>query len=338
MYTLNFDLDKALEQYLTPTDTLSNAVYHSTTVKPMPLPEHQMLSLCRFTKQILLEESNVPQVPSPVNIVGDIHGQYHDLLELFKTGGFVPNSSYVFMGDYVDRGFYSVETLTLLMLLKAKYPDKITLIRGNHESKQITQIYGFFDECKQKYGNSRVWQYCTDVFDVMNVAAVVDGKILCVHGGLSPDISAVDQIRTIERMQEIPHEGPFCDLVWSDPDNIETWNVSSRGAGWVYGYKVSRDFNHLNGLSLICRAHQLMNDGFMYHFDEKSVVTVWSAPNYCYRCGNKASVLSITENNLNEDDDTILLENKNIHGYFKIFKDTPVDQSDAPSSKPVYFL
>lgn len=118
----------------------------------------------------------------------------------------------------MDRGFYSVETFLLLLILKVRYPDRITLIRGNHESRQITQVYGFYDECQRKYGSSNVWRYCTDVFDFLSLAAIVDGRILCVHGGLSPQLGRLDQIRAIDRKQEVPHEGVFCDLLWSDPD------------------------------------------------------------------------------------------------------------------------
>ena len=140
-------------------------------------------------------------------------------------------------GDFVDRGYNSVETFTFLMLLKALYPANITLLRGNHESRQITQVYGFYEECQKKYGNANAWKYCTEVFDYLNVAAVIDGKVLCVHWGLSPDIVTLDQMRQIERKQEIPHEGAFCDLMWSDPEDIENWSVSPRGAGWLFGYR-----------------------------------------------------------------------------------------------------
>ena len=245
---------------------------------------------------------------TPVTICGDIHGQFYDLLELFRVAGGMPNetapqtpitpknvitsadieppstitnpklkkklklggpihpesvassevsdadeipssqisnigdedaggdlqqknANFVFLGDYVDRGYFSLETLTLLLCLKAKYPDRVTLVRGNHESRQITQVYGFYEECVQKYGNTSVWKACCQVFDFMTLGAIVDGKVLCVHGGLSPEIRTLDQVRVVARAQEIPHEGAFCDLVWSDPEDVDTWAVSPRGAG-----------------------------------------------------------------------------------------------------------
>ncbi|XP_054168494.1 serine/threonine-protein phosphatase 6 catalytic subunit-like [Oppia nitens] len=258
------------------------------------LPENDFKVLCDIVCQILVEESNVQPVSTPVTVCGDIHGQFYDLEQLFRTGGPLPDTNYVFLGDFVDRGYYSLETLTRLLTLKAKYPHKITLLRGNHESRQITQIYGFYDECLTKYGNANAWKYCQKVFDLLNIAAVIDGRILCVHGGLSPEINALDQIRTLERNQEIPYKGAFCDLVWSDPEEVDTWAMSPRGAGWLFGARVTHEFMALNGLDLLCRAHQLVQEGFKYMFDDK-LVTVWSAPNYCYRCANVAAVLSFTD-------------------------------------------
>ncbi|CEG66831.1 hypothetical protein G6F70_008131 [Rhizopus microsporus] len=259
------------------------------------LPEQDIKKLCEMVKEILLEESNIQPVRSPVTVCGDIHGQFYDLLELFKVGGDVKDTNYIFMGDYVDRGYFSLETFTLLLVLKAKYPDKITLLRGNHESRQITQVYGFYDECQTKYGNANVWKYCCSVFDYLTLAAIIDGSILCVHGGLSPDIKTLDQMRTIHRLQEIPHEGSFCDLMWSDPEDIDMWAVSPRGAGWLFGAKVTSEFNHINGLTLIARAHQLVQEGYKYMFPKDELVTVWSAPNYCYRCGNVASIMEVSD-------------------------------------------
>ena len=257
------------------------------------LPEKELKLLCEKAKEIFIEESNVQNVSAPVIICGDIHGQIYDLLELFKKGGDIPSSRYIFMGDYVDRGYNGVEVLELLLALKIKYPEHITLLRGNHESRQICFAYGFYEEITRKYGNANAWEYFTDLFDYLPLAALVEGKIFCVHGGLSPYISTVDQIRLINRKMEIPREGVFCDLMWSDPDDIETWIISCRGAGWIYGWKVVDEFTHINGLELICRAHQLVMEGFKYWFEKKNLCTVWSAPNYCYRCGNKASILKI---------------------------------------------
>ena len=259
------------------------------------LPEKELKLLCEKAKEIFIEESNVQNVSAPVIICGDIHGQIYDLLELFKKGGDIPNSRYIFMGDYVDRGYNGVEVLELLLALKIKYPEHITLLRGNHESRQICFAYGFYEEITRKYGNANAWEYFTDLFDYLPLAALVEGKIFCVHGGLSPYISTVDQIRLINRKMEIPREGVFCDLMWSDPDDIETWIISCRGAGWIYGWKVVDEFTHINGLELICRAHQLVMEGFKYWFEKKNLCTVWSAPNYCYRCGNKASILKISQ-------------------------------------------
>ncbi|KAL7977479.1 hypothetical protein Chor_009428 [Crotalus horridus] len=290
------------------------------------IKESEVKALCAKARQveILVEESNVQRVDSPVTVCGDIHGQFYDLKELFRVGGDVPETNYLFMGDFVDRGFYSVETFLLLLALKVRYPDRITLIRGNHESRQITQVYGFYDECLRKYGSVTVWRYCTEIFDYLSLSAIIDGKIFCVHGGLSPSIQTLDQIRTIDRKQEVPHDGPMCDLLWSDPEDTTGWGVSPRGAGYLFGSDVVAQFNAANDIDMICRAHQLVMEGYKWHFNE-TVLTVWSAPNYCYRCGNVAAILELDEHLQKE---------------FIIFEAAPQETRGIPSKKPVadYFL
>lgn len=289
------------------------------------IKESEVKELCEKAKEILFEESNVQYIEAPVTVCGDIHGQFDDLMELFKIGKFVPETNYLFMGDFVDRGFNSVETFLLLLAYKVRYPERITLIRGNHESRQITQVYGFYDECLRKYGSVNVWRYCTEVFDYISLAALIEGKIFCVHGGLSPQINSIDEIRNIDRKQEVPHDGIMCDLLWSDPDSeVVGFNVSLRGAGFLFGGNVVQAFNTTNNISLIARAHQLVMEGYKPMFDN-SLVTIWSAPNYCYRCGNIASIMELDEN-LNQT--------------FRIFEAAPQDQRGVPSKKqvPDYFL
>ncbi|KAL4839052.1 hypothetical protein H8958_008323 [Nasalis larvatus] len=260
------------------------------------IKESEVKALCAKASEILVEESNVQRVDSPVTVCGDIHGQFYDLKELFRVGGDVPETNYLFMGDFVDRGFYSVETFLLLLAFK----------------------------CLCKYGSVTVWRYCTEIFDYLSLSAIIDGKIFCVHGGLSPSIQTLDQIRTIDRKQEVPHDGPMCDLLWSDPEDTTGWGVSPRGAGYLFGSDVVAQFNAANDIDMICRAHQLVMEGYKWHFNE-TMLTVWSAPNYCYRCGNVAAILELDEH-LQKD--------------FIIFEAAPQEIRGIPSKKPVadYFL
>lgn len=337
-------------------------------------------------------------------------------------------------GDFVDRGFYSLESFLLLLCLKVRYPDRMTLIRGNHESRQITTVYGFYDECLRKYGSANVWRYCCDIFDYLALGAIVlgasntlssedreteievcdqsgsvmsrfgrqrgsapdgsqeaisspagptgdktgppgsaasgssggsvgnpAGAVLCVHGGLSPLIDTVDKIRLIDRKQEVPHEGAMCDLLWSDPDEIDGWGLSPRGAGFLFGADIVKVFNHRNDLSLIARAHQLVMEGFKEMFDA-SIVTVWSAPNYCYRCGNVAAVLELTEDesgtglfarsngDVGRSDGGaegagVMVDGESLNKSgparrYRVFQAAPQDSRGMPAKKPVadYFL
>ena len=256
--------------------------------------EDAVYALCLKSQELLMTEANVTHVDTPVTICGDIHGQLHDLLTLFDKSGGVEKTRYVFLGDFVDRGFYSLESFLLLICYKLKYPDRITLIRGNHETRQITKVYGFYDEIMRKYGNSNVWRYCCEVFDYLSLGAIINNNIFCVHGGLSPDVNTIEEIRAIDRKQEVPHEGAMCDLLWSDPDDVEKWSLSPRGAGFVFGQNEVNQFLHTNNVELIARAHQLVMEGYKEMFDG-GLVTVWSAPNYCYRCGNVAAVLRIED-------------------------------------------
>jgi len=258
------------------------------------LSEEQVLLLCSAAKDILINERNVQNVTCPVNLSGDIHGQFYDLMELFKIGGKPPYSNYVFMGNYVNRGYYSVECISLLVALKVRYKTVIWVTRGNHESRQITRAYGFYDECLRKYGNANVWKLFTDLFDYFPLTCAVEKELFCVHGGISPQIDTLDELMRLDRVQEVPHAGALCDLLWSDPDDRFGWGMSARGAGYTFGPDISEQFLSRNGLTMICRAHQLVMSGYSWSHD-KNVVTIFSAPNYCYRSGNQAAIMMLDE-------------------------------------------
>ncbi|EPR77724.1 Serine/threonine protein phosphatase [Spraguea lophii 42_110] len=287
------------------------------------LKEEEVKKLCEIGTEVLCKEQNVVALTYPITVCGDIHGQYYDLMELFNIGGLPPYTKYLFMGDFVDRGYHSVEVFSLLLCLKIKYPQQITLLRGNHESRQITQVYGFYDECVRKYGSANVWKYFTDLFDYLPLSATINDQMFCTHGGLSPSIDTIDQIHEIDRRMEVPHDGGMCDLLWSDPDEKKGWGTSPRGAGFTFGEDITKQFNKRNGLKMVCRAHQLVMNGYNYNHSNECI-TVFSAPNYCYRCGNIATILEIDSQGQNQ---------------FIQFNPSPETENKEQSTKiPDYFL
>jgi len=287
------------------------------------LPENAVKILCEKATEIVEKEPNIVQVQTPVTICGDVHGQFFDLMELFKAGGKPPDTNYLFLGDYVDRGYNSIETVTLLIALKVKYKDKVTLLRGNHEGRKITQVYGFYDECVKKYGDTKVWRYFTDLFDYLPLSAVVGSQIFCLHGGLSPHLQTLQEISELDRVIEVPDSGPICDLLWSDPSEDDGWGISPRGAGYSFGEDKTKEFNHKNNLSATVRAHQLIMDGYS-KTHQNQLITVFSAPNYCYRCGNLGGLIDVDEQN---------------GLFYRKFKASAVQKGGvAPKGIPDYFL
>jgi diadenosine tetraphosphatase ApaH/serine/threonine PP2A family protein phosphatase len=263
--------------------------------------------------EVLSVEPNVLNVSVPINICGDIHGQFDDLLQLFVTALNLPNTPrqeyslilqsdqrFLFMGDYVDRGYHSLNTFLYLACLKLKKRDSFFLLRGNHESRLVSRTYGLFQECVSIYGHSQIWSACNEAFDLLPVAAIVSGRLFAVHGGLSRDLPYVYLISELERRTEIPSDGPLADLCWSDPENVTVWRRGERGTGWLFGAPHVHEFLHLNRLDNIARSHQLAVHGYEIKFPKPNcgkfryqLFTVWSAPNYGYTAGNKASVLKL---------------------------------------------
>ena len=225
--------------------------------KPVNLLESEIKYLAIKVKEIIMEQPIFLELESPLNICGDIHGQFYDLLKLLEVAGIPPDSNYLFLGDYVDRGKFSLETICLLMCYKIKYPENFFLLRGNHECASINKIYGFYDDCKRRY-SVKLWKIFTDLFNCLPISACVDDKIICMHGGLSPELSNLEQLRKIARPTDIPDQGLLCDLLWSDPEKeIKGWGPNDRGISVTFSNNIIDKFLKDNDLELICRGHQV---------------------------------------------------------------------------------
>lgn len=264
------------------------------TVKQVNLPESEIRQLCAASKDIFLSQPNLLELEAPIKICGDIHGQFSDLLRLFEYGGLPPEANYLFLGDYVDRGKQSIETICLLLAYKIKYKENFFLLRGNHECASINRIYGFYDECKRRY-NVRLWKAFTDCFNCLPVAALIDEKILCMHGGLSPDLKNLDQIRNLARPADVPDQGLLCDLLWSDPEKeLDGWGENDRGVSYTFGADTVSEFLQKHDIDLVCRAHQVVEDGYEF-FANRQLVTIFSAPNYCGEFDNAGAMMSVDD-------------------------------------------
>merc|ERR1712106_1097610 len=219
--------------------------------KTVQMTEAEVRGLCLKSRELFLQQPILLELEAPLKICGDIHGQYTDLLRLFEYGGFPPEANYLFLGDYVDRGKQSLETVCLLLAYKIKYPENFFLLRGNHEGASINRIYGFYDECKRRY-NIQLWK-------------------------------------------TVPDSGLLCDLLWSDPDkDVQGWGENDRGVSYTFGADVVAKFLDKHDLDLVCRAHQVVEDGYEF-FAKRQLVTLFSAPNYCGEFDNAGGMMSVDE-------------------------------------------
>jgi serine/threonine-protein phosphatase PP1 catalytic subunit len=284
-WNMGYDVDNIIERLLE---------IRGRHGRQVNLAEDEIKWLCMETRRILLEQPMLLEIEAPVKICGDIHGQYQDLLRLFDYGGYPPEANYLFLGDYVDRGKQSLETICLLMAYKIRYPCNFFILRGNHESASINRIYGFYDECRRRY-NVKLWKTFCDMFNCLPVAAIVDEKIFCCHGGLSPELTSMNQIRQLPRPTDVPDQGLLCDLLWSDPDkDVKGWGENDRGVSFTFGPDVVKRFLEKFELDLICRAHQVVEDGYEF-FCDRRLVTIFSAPNYCGEFDNAGAMMSVDE-------------------------------------------
>ena len=265
------DLDDMIQRLL-------DAGYAGKVTKTVCLKNAEIMAICSAAREVFLTQPALLELSAPVKIVGDVHGQYTDLIRMFEMCGFPPNSNYLFLGDYVDRGKQSLETILLLLCYKLKFPENFFLLRGNHECANVTRVYGFYDECKRRC-NIKVWKAFVDTFNTLPIAAIVAQKIFCVHGGLSPSLSHMDDIRQIARPTDVPDYGLLNDLLWSDPADMENdWESNERGVSYCFGKKVIMEFLQRHDFDLVCRAHMVVEDGYEF-FNDRILVTVFSAPN-----------------------------------------------------------
>ncbi|KAG0308395.1 3',5'-cyclic-nucleotide phosphodiesterase (PDEase) (3':5'-CNP) [Dissophora globulifera] len=312
------------------------------------ITESQAIYILQKGTDILRKEPNLLEVDAPITVCGDIHGQYYDLMKLFEIGGNPETTRYLFLGDYVDRGYFSIECVLYLWALKIWYPDSIFLLRGNHECRHLTDYFTFKTECKHKY-SERVYDACTESFCTLPLAAVMNKQFLCVHGGLSPELDTLDDLRKINRFREPPTHGLMGDLLWADPiedfgqERTNEFFVHNhvRGCSYFFSYHAACAFLEKNNLLSIIRAHEAQDSGYRMYRKTKStgfpsVMTIFSAPNYLDAYNNKVSdmllaILNTCSNEELQEDDLVL--NITDQSDTAMISATPSDASSAATTE-----
>ncbi|KAI3339785.1 serine/threonine-protein phosphatase 2B catalytic subunit [Ustulina deusta] len=275
------------------------------------LTDDQALWIIQAGTELLRKEPNLLEMDAPITVCGDVHGQYYDLMKLFEVGGDPAETRYLFLGDYVDRGYFSIECVLYLWSLKIHYPQTLWLLRGNHECRHLTDYFTFKLECKHKYSEA-IYEACMDSFCSLPLAAVMNKQFLCIHGGLSPELHTLDDLRNIDRFREPPTQGLMCDILWADPledfgqekTNEYFMHNHVRGCSYFFSYHAACNFLEKNNLLSIIRAHEAQDAGYRMYRKTRttgfpSVMTIFSAPNYLDVYNNKAAVLKYENNVMN---------------------------------------
>jgi len=281
------------------------------------LCQELLLELIQKASDLFKDEPNLLKLQDPITVVGDVHGQFYDLVKLFEVGGSPETTQYIFLGDYVDRGSYSVEVVVAMYALKIKYPTNVRMLRGNHECRQMTSFFNFREECEYKY-DIGVYNAFMDSFDTLPLAATINGKFICVHGGLSPDLKSLKSINKLNRFCEPPKEGALCDMLWADPlEPKEGENRPDekkgqppfvpnevRGCSYFFSFDGATTFLKKNSLLSVIRAHEAQLEGYKMHRKDPVsgfpiVITIFSAPNYCDVYNNKGAILKFDNSTLN---------------------------------------
>ncbi|KIJ49138.1 hypothetical protein M422DRAFT_161755 [Sphaerobolus stellatus SS14] len=265
------------------------------------LKTEQALYILDAATKIFTSEHNMLRVGDGVTVVGDIHGQFYDLIKLFDVGGDPAETPYLFLGDYVDRGAFGIECLLYLYAHKIHYPNSFMMIRGNHECRHLTEYFTFKKECLHKYSHE-VYEACIRSFNSLPIAALLDERFLCVHGGIGPDLETLDDFQRISRFKEPDLEGSLCDVLWADPKDdysrllpVGFTHNHTRGCSFYYDYIAINRFLNRNNLLSVIRAHEAQDTGYrMYRstpLNFPSLITIFSAPDYLDAYGNRAAVI-----------------------------------------------
>ncbi|KAJ5763568.1 Serine/threonine-protein phosphatase PP1 [Penicillium manginii] len=280
------DLDSIIDRLL--------EVRGSRPGKQVQLLESEIRFLCTKAREIFISQPILLELEAPIKFFSSSFVR-SVVISTANTTTFCvcsntvdspPEANYLFLGDYVDRGKQSLETICLLLAYKIKYPENFFILRGNHECASINRIYGFYDDCGRPSPTAST---------ASPIAAIIDEKIFTMHGGLSPDLNSMEQIRRVMRPTDIPDCGLLCDLLWSDPDkDITGWSENDRGVSFTFGPDVVSRFLQKHDMDLICRAHQVVEDGYEF-FSKRQLVTLFSAPNYCGEFDNAGAMMSVDE-------------------------------------------
>ncbi|KAK6608726.1 serine threonine-protein phosphatase 2b catalytic subunit [Botrytis cinerea] len=266
------------------------------------LTEEQALFILEEGTKVLKQEPNLLEMDAPITVCGDVHGQYYDLMKLFEVGGDPADTRYLFLGDYVDRGYFSIECVLYLWSLKIWYPNSLWLLRGNHECRHLTDYFTFKLECKHKY-SERIYEACMDSFCALPLAAVMNKQFLCIHGGLSPELHTLDDLKSIDRFREPPTHDPLEEFGQEKTSEFFIHN-HVRGCSYFFSYPAACNFLEKNNLLSIIRAHEAQDAGYRMYRKTRttgfpSVMTIFSAPNYLDVYNNKAAVLKYENNVMN---------------------------------------
>ena len=289
-------------------------------LKGKTLPKKYAACIISHAERLLRNEPNLIELENEkanqdvkISICGDTHGQFYDVLNIFKKFGKVGTKhTYLFNGDFVDRGSWSCEVALLFYCLKILYPQNFYLNRGNHETDNMNKMYGFEDECKYKY-SARIFDLFSQSFETLPLVTIVNGHYIIMHGGLPSDgTSTIEDIKKIDRFSQPPREGLFMELLWSDPQTAPGLGPSQRGLGFSFGPDITAQYLERNNLRKVFRSHEVRMGGIFFEHDQK-LATVFSAPNYCDSQNNKGAIIHVVpgkgkSGQYNNDDDDLLIE------------------------------